>query len=88
MFSAPAQHDSLRTIFYYWLDYDAACFELAVLLGIEPFDAQFTDNKHLWCTENPINDMLANLLESMVKLGVLLKNEDIQFRFNQDFQLE
>jgi hypothetical protein len=59
--------DSLKD----WTDIDGAQFELARRLGLINEEASFQDTKHLWWTDNPVGNAMADLLEEMEDAGLV-----------------
>ncbi|MEU5540379.1 hypothetical protein [Streptomyces sp. NPDC020362] len=77
--------DGLRNVLADWTDYDAAGFELGKILGVFPEDGSFGRVKRMfWVDGYPLGDMLVDVLDRMAEAGVLLKNEDWQYRWNPD----
>ncbi len=82
---AMVQVPTIRELFQDWQDFDVAEYYFCCLLGLveydESFDA-FRENKGVFCTKNRMSDVLFDTLESLVALGILEKNDDIQYRYN------
>ncbi|MEU1410678.1 hypothetical protein [Streptomyces sp. NPDC005731] len=77
--------DALPGVLADWTDYDAAGFELGKILGVFPANATFGGVKRMfWVDGYPLGEMLVDLLDRMVEAGVLLRNEDLQYRWNVD----
>ncbi|MEV5780785.1 hypothetical protein AB0L42_07125 [Streptomyces sp. NPDC052287] len=75
----------LRDVLAGWTDYDVAGFELGKILGVFPGDQSFDRVKRLfWMDGYPLGDMLVDVLDRMAEAGVLLKNEDLRYRWNPD----
>jgi hypothetical protein len=74
------------------LDFDVALYELGVILGFWPDnDADFSNfqkYKGVFWSNNKLGNHLYVILSELVKLGVLVKNEDGKFRANPDFSPE
>ena len=67
-----------------WNDVDGAMFELAVILGIMPAgDESWIKNKGIFWSNNPLGTTLYEMLQGLVKAGVLeFRDEpDQQFRW-------
>jgi hypothetical protein len=72
-----------------WHDWDGACFELAVCLGLMPDDDKFfsTGAKHIFWTDNPTGNALYMMLMELVRIRVLLMSDDkLAFCWNQEFK--
>ncbi|MEU1567828.1 hypothetical protein ABZ504_47190 [Streptomyces mirabilis] len=66
-----------------WTDFDQAGYRLGRLIGAIPPERRFGSLKGIfWIDGFPLGIMLDEILESMVKAGVLLKNDDLQYRWN------
>lgn len=66
-----------------WTDFDQAGYRLGRFLGAIPRERRFGSLKGIfWIDGFPLGIMLDEMLESMVKAGVLLKNDDLQYRWN------
>lgn len=77
--------DGLRGVLADWTDYDSAGFELGQVLGVFSGDQPFGGVKRMFWTDGyPLGQMLVDLLDRMAEAGVLLKNEDLQYRWNPD----
>ncbi|WP_405876713.1 hypothetical protein [Streptomyces sp. NBC_00005] len=75
----------LRDVLADWTDYDGAGFELGKILGVFPGDQSFGGVKRMFWTDGyPLGEMLVDVLDRMAEAGVLLKNEDLQYRWNPD----
>ncbi|MET8288126.1 hypothetical protein ACGFWD_26475 [Streptomyces sp. NPDC048448] len=75
----------LRDVLAGWTDYDVAGFELGKILGVFPGDQSFGGVKRMfWMDGYPLGDMLVDVLDRMAEAGVLLKNEDLRYRWNPD----
>ena len=78
-----------------WTEIDISAFHIAVALDILPplSDEKeiynFGGKKHIFWTNNPMGNMLFDLLESLVILNVLEKQDtdDELYRWNPDFDL-
>jgi hypothetical protein len=70
-----------------WTDWDGAAFSLGVTLGfwsdtdVDPLSFR-VKNKHVFWTNNKLGNSLYEILNELVKVGVLEKREepDIQYR--------
>jgi hypothetical protein len=75
----------LREVLVDWTDYDAAGFELGKILGVFPGDQSFGGVKRMfWVDGYPLGEMLVDILDRMTEAGGLIKNEDLQYRWNPD----
>ena len=75
----------LRDVLADWTDYDAAGFELGKILGVFPGNQLFGGVKRMfWVDGYPLGEMLVDILDRMAETGVLLKNEDQQYRWHPD----
>ncbi len=85
---------SLRHSLREWTEIDVAAFHAGVALGIIPplSDEKeiynFGDKKWIFWTENPLGSLLFDLLENLVKLGILEKHktDDQLYRWNSGFK--
>ena len=71
-----------------WSDFDGAQHAVAVCLGLMPNDWSWVLKKKVkgvFWTQNEVSDLLYGVLEGLVGLGVLEKNDDDQFRYNTQF---
>ncbi|MEV7690380.1 hypothetical protein ACFW1F_26945 [Streptomyces bungoensis] len=68
-----------------WTDYDSAGFELGKILGVFSRDQSFGGVKRMFWTDGyPLGEMLVDVLDRMAEAGVLVRNEDSQYRWNPD----
>jgi hypothetical protein len=74
----------LRDVLADWTEFDMAGFQLGKILGVFPEDWRFGRVKGMFWTADPLGEMLVDVLDRMAETGVLLKNEDLQFRWNTD----
>ncbi|HML23297.1 MAG TPA: hypothetical protein PKD09_16705 [Aggregatilinea sp.] len=67
-----------------WTDWDLAERYLAQCLGLMTPDVKA---KHVFWSNNPIGNMLTNVLEELTQQGILEKRDepDFQFRWNSAF---
>ncbi|MER6123063.1 hypothetical protein ABT173_10335 [Streptomyces sp. NPDC001795] len=73
----------LSEILAEWTDFDVAGYRLCKFLGVIPPERSFGSMKgHFWIDGFPLGIMVDEILESMVKAGVLQKNDDPQYRWN------
>jgi hypothetical protein len=73
-----------------WVGWEGAEFELAVLLGlVEAGEESWLKNKGIFWTANPVSDALSQMLQALVKAGVLeyRTEPDHEFRWNKDHSL-
>ncbi|HRH42889.1 MAG TPA: hypothetical protein PKY82_14770 [Pyrinomonadaceae bacterium] len=72
-----------------WTDFDIAEYYLACSLGIvncdETFD-EFRRTKSIYASGNPLGNSLFEILEMLVKLGILERNESAGFRWNKNYK--
>ncbi|MEP3890392.1 MAG: hypothetical protein ABJN69_07980 [Hellea sp.] len=86
----------LRQSLETWTEIDVAAFHAGAALGIipPPSDGEsiysFGDKKWIFWTENPLGNMLFDLLENMVTLNILEKHkgDDHLYRWNTRFEWE
>jgi hypothetical protein len=72
-----------------WADIDVAQYYLAVSLGLMQPDFPFPGQaKHVFWSDNPIGNMLADMLDELTQVDVLQKRDepDYQYRWNSDFR--
>ena len=81
---------TLRETLRSWTDWDGAAYCLAVALGlIDPARAPLqTKAKHVFWSQHEVGGALHDMLEILVKLGVIERREepDTQYRWNQDYR--
>ena len=74
---------TFKLLFEDWQDYDVSEYYFCCLLGLieydESFDA-FRKNKGVFCTGNRLSDAIYGILENLVALNILEKNENSEFR--------
>lgn len=58
-----------------WTDFDVAEFFLGISLGVFEPNAEFLECKNIIWSNTPIGNMLCDIINRMVKEGVLLKEE-------------
>jgi hypothetical protein len=67
----------LSDVFADWLDDDVAAFRLGVFMGFFDAEQTFASVKRMFWTDGyPLGRMLTEMLESMTRATVLLKDED------------
>jgi hypothetical protein len=78
---------NLKEYLVEWTDFDLAEHAVAVCFGLMPEEGAYVTLKNKWVfwSNNPIGNMLHEILERLVEQNVLEKNEDDQFRYNQNF---
>ena len=70
-----------------WTDFDGAAYELGVALSIfkdfREEGGMWLDHAPKWVfwTNNPLGNSLCEMLEEMVSVGILEKNDESQFRW-------
>jgi hypothetical protein len=78
---------TIQEMFKEWVDYDVAMYYLACLLGMMKYDEDWPKAIGLFNTKNEMSDMFYELLERMVKGGIL--EEDVDqgrgYRWNSEF---
>ncbi|MFC4036692.1 hypothetical protein ACFO3J_35435 [Streptomyces polygonati] len=75
----------LREILADWTDFDVAAYRLGKFIGVLPADRSFLSLKGIfWIEGYPVAKMLDEMLESMVAAEVLLKDDDLRYRWNPD----
>lgn len=80
---------TLKDLLKDWTDFDIAEYYLACSLGIVKFDdnfGEFRKTKGIYNTKNPLGDSLYEFLETLVKLGILERNESKGYRWNTNFK--
>lgn len=80
---------SLKDELGVWTDVDRAGFSLARCLGLMGPGSRFErEAKYVFWSDNPVGNLLYEMLESLVEAGVLKRrNEpDLQYRWNAAFQ--
>jgi hypothetical protein len=81
--------NNLKIMLVDWVDIDFAQYYLAQSLGLMDETVTFhSDAKHVFWTDNPIGNMLANMLDELTTTNILEKRDepDFQYRWNQDFR--
>lgn len=73
-----------------WTDCDFVEYDFMVLLGlIDPIKSEFNGKaKHVFWSSNDVGTSIHEMLETLVKLGMLEKRDepDLQYRWNQEFK--
>ena len=83
---------TLKELLKDWTDYDIAEYYLACCLGIMKYDAEFKPQseysiaKSVFWTGNPLGDSLYAILEKLVEVGVLEKDDDSLFKWNEEYK--
>ena len=80
---------NLKQALNHWQDIDCAQYHLAISLGLIESDVPFaTQVKHVFWTDNPIGNMLGEILDTLTKAYVLQQRDepDYQYRWNPDFR--
>lgn len=67
-----------------WNDFDGAAYSLGLSLGVFQENQSFQELKYVFWTNNPLGNMLHEMLEELVKTEILIKNEDDQYKWNND----
>ena len=70
-----------------WQDWDIAAFEIAVALGILPFDVFLPEEaKHVFWRSNRLGDAVSEILTILVRIGALEHDEEEQrYRWHAGF---
>lgn len=78
-----------------WKDWDAAAYELGVVLGLwmdrgaPLWEDPWHGLKYIFWTDNPLGLALHNMLIELVKAGVLeMQEENCSFRWNPNYDAE
>lgn len=86
--SEGARNDTLKELLVEWTDFDYAAFQVGVVFGLWPPEgedqASFRlKNKHVFWTNNPLGNALHQILNSLVKCGILERRDepDLQYRW-------
>jgi hypothetical protein len=86
---AVAWHRSIRDITE-WTDCDFVEYNYMVILGlIDPINSEYNGKaKHVFWSSNDVGTAIHEMLETLVKLGMLEKRDepDLQYRWNQEFK--
>lgn len=78
----------LKEICSDWEDWDVVEFNLGCHLGLfENTSECWLKNKWVFWTGNSLGDTLYGMLQSLVKEGCLLENDDNQFKWNPDYEI-
>ena len=77
----------LKELLQDWTDFDRAQHALAVCLGLMPDDWEWVLQNAKWVfwSSNPTGEILGDLLNDLVDLGVVEKDEDGRFRYSRRF---
>lgn len=77
-----------------WTDFDGATWDFLVLLGLlpewgaEPGKDPWHGLKGVVWSGNKTSDLLSDIMMRMVEAGMLLRNEDSQFKWNPDYKVD
>lgn len=74
-----------------WTDYDVAMHLLALQIGIVDEDKGSFQSEYKWIywSDNPYGNMLGDMLNKMIEVGVLLYDEEDQkVKYNPDFEIK
>lgn len=78
---------TLREALREWTDFDGAEHALALCLGLMSPGISFaTDAKHVYWTNNPVGNVLSEILQELTRVGILELNDDLQYRWNPSFR--
>tara|TARA_Y100000310_G_scaffold130972_1_gene130192 strand:- start:28524 stop:28886 length:363 start_codon:yes stop_codon:yes gene_type:complete len=75
---------TIREQFDDWVDFDVAAFIMGATIGLFEEDS-FIKNKGIFWTSNPTGDILFDMLEHLVANDMLIKNDDMKFKWNDKF---
>ena len=77
----------LKELLKDWTDFDGAEYAIAVSLGLMPNDWHWVLQNAKWVlwSNNPLGNMLSQMLIALVEQGVLEENDEQQFRYNSGF---
>ena len=72
-----------------WKGIDEAAHLLAMCMGLVPDGTHIFDYKWVYWNNNPLGTMLVNILDQLVRIGVLEKRDepDIQYRWSSNYSL-
>lgn len=87
---------NLNHVLKEWTEIDVSAFHIAVALGIFPHSSDekeiynFGGKKHIFWTNNPLGNLLFDLLENLVALNILEKKDidDGFYRWNPNFDVD
>ena len=87
------QWQKLKCSLAEWADWDVASYYIAIALGIAPDPSGKLDfwggKKGVFWSANPLGEGLYQILEILVRSGILEKDEDeLKFRWNSKFDWE
>lgn len=68
-----------------WVDFDIAATALFKSIGLYKCDEALGNAKWVWWVNNLIGNKTAEFLDSLVKVGILEKNDDNQFRIKEGY---
>ena len=80
---------TLKKLLDDWEDLDVAAYYLACCLGLMDYDksfAKFREVKHVFWTGNELSDFLYEMLNQLVKLNILERNDDDFIRWNKSYK--
>lgn len=78
---------TLKDLLEDWTEFDIAMYYLACILGIIEYDEKFNSyrkTKAIYWSKNPLGDSLYEMLETLVKRGILERNDD-GYRWNKSY---
>ena len=81
---------TLKELFVEWVEPDVAHYYVACVLGLLPFDDSqegWMKFKGIFNTRNEMSDFIYGIIEQFVECGLLLKNEDLQYHWNNELLL-
>lgn len=76
------RRQTLKEALQSWQDPDGAAFDLGVCLGLwEDSQAAFLANKGVFWADNALGNCLTAMLDQLVAVGLLERNDDDQYRW-------
>lgn len=79
---------TLKAALAEWADIEAAEYVLGLCLGLYSADANPRDLKHVFFSNNPVGNLLHQILDELVANGILEARDepDFEFRWNRSFK--
>jgi hypothetical protein len=75
-------YTSLKHYLKDWRDIDNLQYEIALRLGVISIDQSFqTDVKWVFWTDNPLGNMLYDIISSLEESGFIEQNDILQYRW-------
>lgn len=75
---------TLKEYLQNWNDFDGAMYYLGLSLGIFKQEQTFPELKDIFWTNNLVGNTLNEILENLVSAGILIENEDGQYKWNNN----